>query len=422
MPLSDAELRALKPAQKPFKVSDSGGLFIQVTPNGSKLWRLAYRYQGKQKLLALGAYPAISLRDARRARDDAREQLEAGDDPAHLRKMEKRRERVAAGHTFSIVANEWFASQERRWAKSYAVRLRSRLDADLMPEFGERPIASIEPIEVLDAIRKIENRDAIEMARRVMQMASAIFRYGVATSRCMRDPTYDLRGALQHAGPAKRRSSLRADELPEFLRRLDSYDGERTTQLALKLVIHTFVRTSELRFAEWREFEDLDGAEPLWRVPPERMKMRRSHLVPLTSEVVAILRQLRQLSGRSRFLFPAETRSGVISENTMIYALYRLGYHGRATVHGFRSTASTILNEKQFNRDWIEAQLAHADGSVRSVYNAAEWMPARRKMMAWWSGYLVAQFNQGQHRGSANTTGEQIPEPPETDTFREFRG
>ena len=389
MPLSDVQIRGLKPSEKPFKVSDSGGLFVLVSPNGSKLWRLAYRYQGKQKLLALGAYPAISLRDARKARDDAKELLESGEDPGHLRKLEKRRERVAAGHTFRVVADEWFEGQKRRWAKSYADRLRSRLDADLMPEFGERPIASIEPIEILDAIRKIENRDAVEMARRILQMASAIFRFGVATSRCTRDPTADLRGALRAAGPAKRRSSLRAEELPEFLGRLEVYDGERMTQLALKLVLHTFVRTSELRFAEWREIEDLGGAEPLWRIPAERMKMRRTHLVPLTNEVVSLLRELRGTTGNSRWLFPAETRSKVISENTMIYALYRMGYHGRATVHGFRSTASTILNENHFNRDWIEAQLVHAEGTVRSIYNAAEWLSGRREMMAWWSDYLL---------------------------------
>jgi len=257
-----------------------------------------------------------------------------------------------------------------------------------MPEFGERPLASIEPIEILDAIRKIENRDAVEMARRVMQMASAVFRYGVATSRCMRDPTVDLRGALRAAGPVKRRSAMRADELPNFLKHLETYDGEATTRLALKMVVYTFVRTSELRFAEWREFEDMDGPEPLWRIPAERMKMRRVHLVPLAPDVVALLAELRPLTAKSRWLFPAPTRTGVISENTMLYALYRMGYHGRATVHGFRSTASTILNENQFNRDWIETQLAHAEGSVRSIYNAAEWLPGRREMMEWWAAYL----------------------------------
>ena len=200
MPLTDAKLRSLKPAEKPYKVSDSEGLHVQVSTQGSVLWRLAYRFEGKQKLLALGAYPAVPLIEAREARQEAKRLLRDGKDPGHERKVEKRRQRVAAGHTFQSVADEWFELRKDRWAKSYADRLRSRLDGDLLPELGSRPIASIEPIEVLDAIRKIEGRDAIEMARRVMQMASAIFRYGVATSRCTRDPT------LTSAEPSSRRS------------------------------------------------------------------------------------------------------------------------------------------------------------------------------------------------------------------------
>jgi integrase len=262
------------------------------------------------------------------------------------------------------------------------------LDADLLPKLGDKPIAEIQPIEVLDVIRSIEKRDAVEMARRVLQMASAIFRFGVATSRCARDPMADLRGALKAREPVKRRSALRAAELPEFLCKLEAYDGDEMTKLALKLVLLTFVRTSEVRFAEWSEFENLDGAEPMWRIPSERMKMRRPHLVPLAPQVAQVLRDLRKLNGKSRYLFPAATRSNVISENTMIYALYRMGFHGRATVHGFRSTASTILNQHQFNRDWIEIQLAHSDESVRAVYNAAEWLPRRREMMNWWADYL----------------------------------
>ncbi|WP_374571924.1 tyrosine-type recombinase/integrase [Phenylobacterium sp.] len=390
MPLSDAKLRSLKAADRPIKVSDSGGLHILVTPNGSKLWRLAYRFQGKQKLLALGSYPDVSLRDARLARDGAKDMLEQGEDPSHARKMEKRRARVAAGHTFRSVADDWFDGQKARWVASYADRLRRRLDDDLLREFGDRPIASIEPIEVLDAIRKIEQRDAIEMARRVLQMASAIFRHGVATSSCPRDPTADIRGALRAAPTPRRRAALKATELPEFVKRLEAYDGEPLTRLALKLVLHTFVRTHELRFAEWSEFEGLDGEEPPWRIPAGRMKMRREHLVPLAPEVVVTLQEIRKLAGRSQFLFPAPTRSRVISENTMLFALYRMGYHSRATVHGFRATASTILNEHQFNRDWIEAQLAHAEGSVRSIYNAAEWLPGRREMLKWWSSYLAS--------------------------------
>jgi integrase len=390
VPLSDVKLRALKPAEKPYKISDSAGLHVLVTPGGSKLWRLAYRFQGKQKVLALGAYPDVLLGAARRASDDARELLESGVDPAEARKAEKRKARIAAGHTFRAVAEEWFETQKGRWVKSYADRLRARLDEDLLPYLGDRPIASIEPIEVLDVIRRIERRDAIEMARRIMQMASAIFRYGVATSRCVRDPTADLRGALKPAPPPKHRAALRRNDLPDFLRGLEAYDGDVTTKLALKLVLYTFVRTAEIRFARWSEFEDLDGPEPLWRIPAERMKMRRAHLVPLAPQVVEVLRELRRLGGDSPLLFPARTRSGVISENTMIYALYRLGYRSRVTVHGFRSTASTILNEAHFNRDWIEMQLAHADGGVRAIYNAAEWLPGRREMMGWWADQLDA--------------------------------
>lgn len=395
MPLTDAKLRSLKAAEKPYKVSDSEGLHVLVTANGSLLWRFAYRFGGKQKLLALGAYPFVTLAEARAARMEAKRLLKEGRDPSHERKMEKRRKRVADGHTFEAVANEWFELRKEMWAKSYADRLRSRLDADLLPELGSRPIASIEPIEVLDVIRKVERRDAVEMAKRIMQMASAIFRYGVATSRCARDPTFDLRGALKPAREVKSRSALPAADLPEFLQRLAAYDGDELTRLALELVLLTFVRTSELRFATWAEFEGLDGQEPLWRIPPERMKMRRPHLVPLAPQAVRVIEQIRKISGRYPHLFPAPTRSRVISENTMLYALYRMGYHGRATVHGFRKTASTVLNEQNYNRDWIEAQLAHSEGSVRSIYNAAEWLPGRREMMRWWASYLDRRRAEG---------------------------
>lgn len=388
MPLTDAKLRTTKPGPKPLKLSDFEGLFLLVKPTGSRLWRMAYRFDGKQKVLALGSYPDVSLRDARKAKDDARELLAAGRDPAHLRKVTKLKAKVGAGNTFAMVANEWFAARSNDWVDTYSERLRARLDGDMIPDLGRRPIAEIEPIELLACVRKIEERDAPEMARRVLQMASAIFRYGVATGRCPRDPAQDLRGALKSPGPGKRRASLKPSELPEFMRNLAEYNGDEQTKLAVLLIAHTFVRTSEVRFAAWDEFEDLEGELPLWRIPAERMKMRREHLVPLTPQVVQLLEKIRALSRGSRLLFPSNTRSGVISENTMIYALYRMGYHSRATVHGFRSTASTILNEREFNRDWVEMQLAHFAGDVRSIYNAAEWITGRRKMMTWWSGYL----------------------------------
>ncbi|TAJ71014.1 MAG: DUF4102 domain-containing protein [Phenylobacterium sp.] len=397
MSLSDAKLRTLKSESKPRKVADRDGLFVLVNPNGSRLWRLAYRFGGKQKLLALGSYPTVSLRDARKATEAARDLLAEGIDPSHDRKVTKVKAKIAAGHTFEAVANDWFDARREGWVDSYSERLRARLDADLMPVLGKRPIAEVEPVELLEAVRRIEARDAPEMARRVLQMASGIFRFGVATGRCPRDPAADLRGALKSPGAPKRRASLRPNELPEFMQRLAAYDGAAQTTLALQLVIHTFVRTSEVRFAVWSEFEDLDGDRPLWRIPAERMKMRRDHLVPLSPQVVRILRDIKETSGRSAFLFPAPTRSKVLSENTMIYALYRMGYHGRATVHGFRSTASTLLNEREFNRDWIEMQLAHCEGDVRSIYNAAEWLSGRREMMNWWSAHLekIASVKRG---------------------------
>jgi integrase len=349
---------------------------------------MAYRYNGKQKTLTLGKYPYVSLLDARRARDTAKRLLLDGTDPAEDRKARRRQHVTAAGNTFEVLANEWFDVRRSGWVESYSSRLRSRMDDDLLPKLGKRPIAEIKPIEVLEAIRKVERRGAIEMAKRIMQMASAIFCYAVATDRCESDPTASLKGALMPAKPAKHRAAMPAQELSTFMRKLDAYDGDAITQLAMKLIVLTFVRTAELRFARWSEFENLEGRAPLWRISAERMKMRRVHLVPLAPQAVAVLRALRNLTGKRAYLFPAPTNAEVISENTLIFALYRMGYHGRATIHGFRSTASTILNENHFNRDWIEMQLAHFDGSVRGIYNAAEWLQDRRDMMKWWATYL----------------------------------
>jgi len=353
------------------------------------LWRFAYRFDAKQKVLALGQYPDLSLRQARKAADDARDLLDDGRDPSVERKAAKARAKMLAKESkFRAVADEWFKARKVKWVESYAERLRSRLDNDLMPDLGGRLIASIEPADVLACIRKIEQRDAPEMARRVLQMASNIFRYGVATGRCSRNPAADITGALASPKPVKHRPSLKPRELPEFMRRLAQYDGDERTRLGLELVVHTVVRTSEARFAHRDEFEDLDGAQALWRIPAARMKMRRDHLVPLSPRAAGIVKRLLVLASNKPLLFAADTKSGVISENTLIYAVYRMGYHSRASVHGFRSTASTILNEHGFNRDWIEMQLAHAERSVRSIYNAAEWLSGRRLMMGWWSSYL----------------------------------
>ena len=254
-------------------------------------------------------------------------------------------------------------------------------------------------------IRAIEQRGAVELAKRLLQITGQIFRFAIATGRARRDPTQDLRGALRSPGPQKHRAALKAIDLPAFLRALESYEGDELTALGIKLVLHTFVRSAEARFATWSEFEGLEGPMPLWRIPAERMKARAEHLVPLTPQVVELLSQIRSSRRGSHLLFPSPARHGVISENTWIYAIYRLGYHSRVTVHGLRGTASTILNEHGFNRDWIERQLAHTErNGVRAAYNAAEWLADRRSMMRWWSDYL-------EQVGSASANGALQPAP-----------
>lgn len=292
--------------------------------------------------------------------------------------------------TLVDVAHEWFQNNVATWAPSYRGRLKSRLETYLLEPLGNRPISRISPPEMLEIIKKIEVRDVRETARRILRIASAVFRYGIATGRCVQDPTVSLRGALKPPKSVKHRATLSARDLPRFLKALALYQGD-LTKYAMELVLLTFVRTSELRFAKWAEFEDLEGPNPVWRIPAERMKMRRAHLVPLSGQAVSVLRKIRSLDLGSAYLFPAKTKLGVISENTLLFALYRMGYRRRATVHGFRSLASTVLNEAQFNRDWIEMQLAHADNSVRGVYNAAEWLSGRREMLQWWADYVDAK-------------------------------
>ena len=308
--------------------------------------------------------------------------------------------------TLEEVAREWLRNNMATWAPSYRGRLKNRLETYLLEELGSHPISGISPPQVLEVIRKIELKDARETARRILRIASAVFRYGIATGRCTQDPTMALKGALKPAKAVKHRTMLAARDLPNFLQALSLYQGE-LTKYAMELVLLTFVRTSELRFARWHEFEGLEGANPIWRIPAERMKMRKAHLVPLSRQAVGILGQIRALKLGSQYVFPANTKLGVISENTVLFALYRMGYRRRATVHGFRSLASTVLNEAQFNRDWIEMQLAHSDNSVRGVYNAAEWLSGRREMLQWWADFLETKRQERVKAAIISTIGRQ---------------
>ena len=376
-------------------MSDGEGLFLLVKKNGSRLWRLAYRFNGRQKTLALGAYPAVGLAKARSGRADAKTALVAGRDPGEVKKAAKRAS-DGPPNTFAAVAARWFDARKGSWVESYSGRIWARIRDDIIPEIGAKAVSEITASDVLGAVRKIEARNAVELAHRIKNHVSDIFRFAKAEGLIEVNPAADLNDALRKPKKGKRRTALPARDLPAFLEALKAYDGEDLTRLAVRLTLLTFVRTNEMRFARRTEFEDLGGKEPLWRIPPGRMKMDREHIVPLSRQAVAVVQEILRLNPKSELLFPAATRSGVISENTMLYALYRMGYHSRATIHGFRGTASTVLNENGFNEDWIERQLAHAEeDKVRAAYNAAEWLADRRAMMQWWADYLDRQAEVG---------------------------
>lgn len=391
MPLTDTAIRNAKPGKQPFKISDGGGLHLLIQTNGSRLWRLAYRFAGKQKTLALGSYPTISLAKAREGRDSAKRLLADGKDPSAQKRRDKLALKAAGDATFKAIALEYLDNRRHTLTPLYADQLLRRLEADIFPYLGTRPIAEIDAPELLDVLRKVEKRGVLEQARRLRQSVGQVFRYAMITSRAKHDPSTALKGALKPKGRQKHHMPMPRDELPGFLRGLGTYDGDPRTALALRLIVLTMVRTTELRAARWEEFEHLDGREPLWRIPAERMKARFEHLVPLSSQAVAALAELRALPGAKAtgFLFPSPSREGCMSNNTMLFALYRMGWHGRATVHGFRGVASTILNEMGFPPDWIERQLAHDErDEVRGAYNSAQYLPGRRQMLQRWADWL----------------------------------
>jgi len=384
--LSDTAVKNAKPKARPYKIADSGGLFLLVMPNGSKYWRLRYYSAGKEKTLALGVYPDVPLADARERRAEAKKQLAAGIDPGEAKKQTRREQAIKAANTFEAIAWEWYAQRKHEWAPKTSGMVSVRLKQHIFPKLGPRPIAEINAPEVLTVLRIVEATGALEMTRRVSHIIGQVFMYAIATGRAERNPVNDLRGALK-APVVQHRAYIKESELPTFLKRLASYIGTPQTRLALQLLLLTFVRTTELRAAEWKEIS-WDKAE--WRIPAERMKMREEHVVPLSRQAIAAFREMQQLSGNRQHIFPNENRpSTFMSENAMLFALYRMGYRGRATGHGFRSTASTILNEHGFRPDVIERQLAHNErNNVRAAYNHAQYLPERREMMQWWADFL----------------------------------
>lgn len=387
MALTNTAVKAAKPRDKQWKLSDGGGLYLLIHPNGSKYWRLKFRFAGKEKVLALGVYPEVSLAEARVLQGDAKTLLRNGADPSLVKKQQKRTDRIKTENTFEAIALDWFGQQKGRWSEGHTDRVLKSLEQDVFPYIGHRPIAELTPPDVLEVIRKIESRDALDVAGRVLQRCSSVFRFAVQTGLAQTNPASELRGVLK-TRKVKHRAAITRAELPEFLKNVSEYNGYPVTRHALKLLILTFVRPGELRFSRWSEF---DLSAKLWRIPGERMKMGSEHLVPLSRQAIALLEELRPISGHYEFLFPGErSRAKPISENTMIYALYRMGYKSRATAHGFRTTASSILNEEGFNPDAIERQLSHLErNQVRGAYTQhAEYLKDRATMMQWWADYL----------------------------------
>jgi integrase len=387
---NDTYFRHLKAAEKDYKRSDSGGLFMQVTTTGSKLWRYAYSFDARQKLLALGQYPVISLADARSKRDDAKRLLAEGIDPSVERKAERRQARMARSNTFEAVADELMDKFKAEGDAPTTLKKKQWLLDFANKEFGKRPIAELKAPEILDALRKIEKRGKHETATRVRSTVGSVFRFAVATGRAERDPTGDLRGALITPTVTHRATIVEPNAVGAMLRAIDGFEGQAVVRYALRLAPLVFVRPGELRMAEWAEF-NLANAE--WRIPAAKMKMRRPHRVPLASQSLTLLCELKQITGSSKYLFPSvRSWHRPISDGTLNAALRRLGYDKtELTVHGLRSTASVLLNESgKWHADAIERQLAHQEANeVRGAYtHAAEFWQERIRMMHWWADEL----------------------------------
>lgn len=388
MPLSDTAIRNSKPKEKQYKLTDGEGLYLLVMPKGGKYWRLDYRFEGKRKTLAIGTYPDVPLKLARERKCDARNRIAAGVDPSELRKSHKRARQEASTNSFESVAREWLVKFSSKWTVGHKERLTRRFEKDVFPWIGNNPINEIAAPDILKVVRRIESRGALDTAHRALQNCGQVFRYAVATGRASQDPSSALKGALPPVRQTHHASITDPKEIGGLLRAIDDYQGHFITKCALRFIPYCFVRPTELRHAEWQEI-DLDSSE--WRIPPEKMKMRQTHIVPLSSQAVEILKELQLLTGNGKYIFPSVRSSKrPMSENTINAALRRMGFcKEEMTGHGFRSMASTTLNEQGWNHDAIERQLAHGErNNVRAAYNYAEYLPKRRKMMQSWADYL----------------------------------
>ena len=391
MPLTDAFLRGLKPDGTIQKHTDSGGLYLFVSPAGGRLWRLDYRFAGKRKTLSFGAYPTVSLKDARSRREAAKELLAQGIDPG-ARKKEAKAVMVAEAReqaaTFEAVAREWYAKKTTAFTPGHQKKILFRLERQLFPHIGGIPFSKLEPADILAAVRHAEERGVIETAHRLAQLAGQVCRY----ARLVGHAKYDVAAGLVEALPPVQTEHYAAitdpKEIGPLLRAIDGYQGDVSITYALRIMPYVFVRSGELRAAEWQE---IDFTEAVWIIPAGRMKMKRPHVVPLAWQVMKLLEELDAVTGDGRYLFPStHSASRCISDMGLLTAIRRLGYEkGKMTIHGFRTTASTLLNEQGYRPDVIEAQLSHGEkNAIRGAYNRAEYLPERRKMMQEYANYL----------------------------------
>ena len=387
MTLTNAAIKNARPRQKPYKLSDGRGMYLLVNKTG-KYFRLDYRFLGKRRTLALGVYPIVILAEARKKREEAKKLIAQGIDPVQYKRDAKALQKGEAANSFETVAREWFANIKHTWSETHSSKTIRQLESNIFPWLGPKPISSINAPGLLSALRRIEDRGAVDTAHRIKQTCGQIFRYAIATGRAERDPSADLKGALKPVRSRHMAAITDPQQVGGLLRAIDGYQGHTITRSALRLAPLLFVRPGELRKAEWSEI-DFDQAE--WRIPAEKMKSRTMHIVPLAKQTRAVLKEIRPLTGRSKYVFPSfRTGRRPMSNNTVLAALRRMGYSkDEMTGHGFRAMASTILHEQGWPSDVIERQLAHAErNSIKAAYNHAQHLPERRKMMQHWADYL----------------------------------
>ncbi|EAA7931793.1 DUF4102 domain-containing protein [Salmonella enterica subsp. enterica] len=386
MKLTARQISTVKPTEKPYKLSDGGGLYLLVNPNGSRYWRMKYRYAGKEKLLSIGVYPDVTLAEARDKRTQAKRILAAGDDPSEVKQAEREAKNLAVNNSFELLALEWHEHKKPNWSSGYADDIMEYLRKDIFPYIGKKAITDIKPITMLSVLKKMEERGVLDKLKKTRQACRQIFTYAIITGRAEFNPVTDLAGALK-TPKQQHFPHLMPTQIGPFIHAVNTYSGSKVTRIATLLLMYTSVRTIELRASEWTEF-DLDS--DLWQIPKERMKMRRPHLVPLSRQVKSHLLELKEITGWGKYVFPGRNDAHKpMSEASINQVIKRIGFAGKVTGHGFRHTMSTILHEKGFNSAWIEAQLAHADrNTIRGTYNHAQYLDGRRDMLQWYADYL----------------------------------